>query len=402
MNQQANQDAGINGNPATLLAERAINELRRGRVIALTTPSKSPQCGDASSHCTLILSVETASAEAFSKLHALAFASNKHRSLVMATSSRRAQALSLNVGERENLELDQAVAVRLERSISLSTLQIYAGIAGAAPIAAEPKFETAHSNDSLHAAVTLTRHAQLLPTVIAVAVTSDELDDSLLCLGSEQVEIFQNRKRANSDDARLERIASARVPIRDEEQCEIVLFRDVSVDIEHLAIIIGDIGDLDCVPVRIHSACLTGDVLGSLRCDCGDQLRGAVQRMSARGGGVLLYLQQEGRGIGLANKLRAYSLQDTGFDTYDADEYLGFGVDDRSFSEAAQILQALNILRIQLLTNNPRKARVLASKGIEVVEQETLAGEANSHNEGYLNAKVVRAGHHIDVVGKKS
>jgi GTP cyclohydrolase II len=146
----------------------------------------------------------------------------------------------------------------------------------------------------------------------------------------------------------------------------------------------------------VHSACLTGDVLASLRCDCGDQLRGAVRNMSERGGGVLLYLDQEGRGIGLANKLRAYALQDTGLDTFDADEHLGFGPDERSFAEAAVMLRDLGIRRIRLLTNNPHKVDVLLREGIEVEAREPIIGARNAHNHRYLDAKVLRAGHVVD------
>ena len=147
--------------------------------------------------------------------------------------------------------------------------------------------------------------------------------------------------------------------------------------------------------MRVHSACLTGDVLGSLRCDCGDQLHDAMRRMSERGGGVLLYLQQEGRGIGLANKLRAYSLQDRGLDTYDADGHLGFDADDRSFTEAATMLRSLGCAAHHLMTNNPHKVDALAREGIEVLTREPLTGERNPHNERYLSAKATRAGHHL-------
>ena len=161
-----------------------------------------------------------------------------------------------------------------------------------------------------------------------------------------------------------------------------------------MAVVIGDRGRWpDPVPVRIHSACLTGDLFGSLRCDCGEQLRRSLRIFAAEGGGVLLYLAQEGRGIGLGNKLRAYSLQQQGLDTVDADCTLGFGADERLYDAAIEMLRHLQIDRVRLLTNNPEKVRALQDAGIEVVKREALYGTLNRHNLAYVKAKVSRAGH---------
>jgi GTP cyclohydrolase II len=149
------------------------------------------------------------------------------------------------------------------------------------------------------------------------------------------------------------------------------------------------------VPVRAHSSCFTGDLLGSLRCDCGEQLQTAVKRLHEEGGGVLLYLAQEGRGIGLANKLRAYELQDEGLDTVDADRHLGFSADERSYAIAAAMLKSLGYTRIRLLTNSPHKVRELRARGIDVEEMESLLAPPNEHNERYLRTKRDRAGHQI-------
>src|SRR5690606_25062404 len=171
------------------------------------------------------------------------------------------------------------------------------------------------------------------------------------------------------------------------------LFRDEIGHSEHVAVVIGRPNFDDVVPVRLHSACLTGDLLGSLRCDCGEQLRTAVSRIASLGGGVLLYLDQEGRGIGLPNKLRAYVLQDAGLDTVDADRHLGFLADERSYDVAAVLLRQLGITRIKLLTNNPQKINALREHGIEVLGRLPLVGSTNTHNERYLRAKLERAGH---------
>ena len=162
---------------------------------------------------------------------------------------------------------------------------------------------------------------------------------------------------------------------------------------QHLALTLGSWCKSKPVPVRIHSECLTGDVFGSARCDCGDQLRGAVEAIAKAGGGVLLYLAQEGRGIGLVNKLRAYRLQDDGFDTIDANEQLGFDADERVYAPAASMLKRLGYNRIRLMTNNPLKVSALKSHGIEIADRVPHAFPANGHNEHYLQTKAARAGH---------
>jgi GTP cyclohydrolase II len=172
----------------------------------------------------------------------------------------------------------------------------------------------------------------------------------------------------------------------------VVLYREVEGDAEHLAIIVGQPALDQPVPVRLHSACLTGDLLGSLRCDCGEQLRGAAERL-ARDGGVLLYLAQEGRGTGLASKLRAYRLQDGGLDTLQADRHLGFHADERDFQAASAILNDLGIRRIRLLTNNPHKIDALRAAGIEVADRLPLNAPVNGHNRRYMQAKHDLAGH---------
>jgi GTP cyclohydrolase II len=147
--------------------------------------------------------------------------------------------------------------------------------------------------------------------------------------------------------------------------------------------------------VRVHSECFTGDLLGSLRCDCGPQLHGAIERMAQEGAGVLLYLAQEGRGIGLVNKLRAYTLQDRGLDTVDANHALGWGADERDFMVAATMLDLLGLHSVRLLTNNPDKVAALAACGVNVVRREAHIIAANGVNDGYLGTKARRFGHYL-------
>jgi len=193
----------------------------------------------------------------------------------------------------------------------------------------------------------------------------------------------------------LKAVSEATVPLLDAQDTRIVAFRPYDGGLEHLAIIIGEPSTEKDEPVlaRLHSECFTGDLLGSLRCDCGDQLRGAINEIASTGGGVLLYLAQEGRGIGLVNKLRAYELQDRGFDTMDANEQLGFDADERVYLPAAEMLRQLGFASVRLMTNNPAKIEALSACDVNVVERVEHAFPSNRHNEHYLKTKAVRGGH---------
>lgn len=192
-------------------------------------------------------------------------------------------------------------------------------------------------------------------------------------------------------------LVEAALPLSAAPECRVIAFRPRFGGMVHLALCVGEWQRPSPPPlVRIHSACLTGDVLGSLRCDCGEQLTTAVRRMAEAGGGILLYLNQEGRGLGIVNKLRAYQWQDRGLDTVDANQVLGFGVDERDFTIAAAILRALNIHAVRLLTNNPHKEEALSLFGISVTERLPLAITPGEHNARYLATKAVRLGHQFE------
>jgi GTP cyclohydrolase II len=191
----------------------------------------------------------------------------------------------------------------------------------------------------------------------------------------------------------LEPVGEARVPLEGAEDARIVAFRPSDGSTEHLAIVIGQPDPAKPVLARLHSECFTGDLLGSLRCDCGQQLRGAIAEIARQRGGILLYLAQEGRGIGLVNKLRAYRLQDQGSDTADANEQLGFEADERIYLAAAEMLRRLGFKTVRLMTNNPEKVAGLERLGIAVVERVPLVIPANRFNRDYLTTKAKKFGH---------
>lgn len=181
----------------------------------------------------------------------------------------------------------------------------------------------------------------------------------------------------------------------------VVAFYNNRDDKEHAAFVHGDVCDSENVPVRLHSECLTGDAIGSLRCDCRDQLETALQAIGELDKGILLYMRQEGRGIGLTNKIRAYGLQDHGYDTVDANVALGFRDDEREYSVAAHMLNSLKVKSIRLMTNNPRKIAELTKHGIVVTERIPLVIPPNAHNRFYLETKATKSGHLIDPHGKE-
>ncbi len=193
-------------------------------------------------------------------------------------------------------------------------------------------------------------------------------------------------------DGFVERIAEAKLPTPWAE-FQVIGYRDTLHGTDHVAMVLGDVADGEPVLVRMHSECLTGDALHSLRCDCGFQRDAALKAIADAGRGVLVYLRQEGRGIGLLNKLRAYALQDAGADTVEANEQLGFAADLRDYGVGAQVLADLGIKRLRLLTNNPRKVVGLEGFGMEVVERVPLHAGENPYNEAYLATKRAKLGH---------
>jgi GTP cyclohydrolase II len=242
------------------------------------------------------------------------------------------------------------------------------------------------------AAIQLVKSSQGLPAVLAADVTAHSVscEENIVRVDADAVARF-------ADDAISSLIlaSEATVPLSSGTPTRFVVFRD-ALGGSPVAIIVGKPDFTKAVPVRLHSACLTGDVFGSRRCDCGDQLRLALARIESLGGGIILYLAQEGRGLGLANKMRTYQLQDDGLDTFDANTTLGFDDDERDYGVAARMLRMLNCTCIALLTNNPAKLDGLTKAGIDIATRMPLEAPINAHNRRYMTAKAVRSGHRFD------
>jgi GTP cyclohydrolase II len=361
------------GTPRTRAVHRAIAEARRGVPVILA--AKSP---------IIVVPAETVGAEGLRLIDLL---SATPASLLLAPS--RAAAIL-----RQNLA-DQApvIALKLARPlIDIATLR-----RAADPTLEQilPEFEPIPAPPAGLAALALGKLARLLPAMVAAPVrpgwASLPAGADLLTVPADDLLAYPTLLAAS-----LTKVAEVAVPLDAAPDARLIAFRALDQGIEHMAILVGDPAAHHAPLVRVHSECFTGDLLGSLRCDCGPQLQGAIARMAAEGAGAVLYLAQEGRGIGLINKLRAYSLQDRGLDTIDANRALGWEADERNFHIAAAMLRQLNLPRIRLLTNNPEKVTSLAACGIEIAARIPHSFAPNGVNDSYLATKSARFGHLLD------
>jgi GTP cyclohydrolase II len=353
--------------PATIRAvERAIGELRRGLPVRLLVDDGA----------WLVQAAELVEPEDLDSLRRPA----KEAPCLLVT-GRRAAALGLAVAAEDPLALEiaglSAATVRELADPTSGRRGVINGLPPRRPL----------SLDLGRAVIDLMKLARLLPAAVAApAAVADDSD--LLSVSGADVALYRFAAAGT-----LRQVSEARVPLHGAEQARVLAFRPSDGGREHLAIVIGEPRPQEAVLARLHSECLTGDLLGSLRCDCGDQLRGAIAAIARAGSGVLLYLAQEGRGIGLVNKLRAYTLQDRGADTLDANEQLGFDADERIYLPAAEMLHLLGFSRVRLLTNNPEKVQALVRCGVAVEERVPHHFPSNDHNEGYLDTKARRFGH---------
>jgi len=361
--------------PADVLegVERALGELRRGGAIVVCGPADAA----------LVRAAETVDVW---PLAFFARAGVAEKSLVVT--GRRAAILGLCDST--------ARSVRLTAGEDWTPARIEPLINPEAQGPVPPPGVKAHvviPGSAADAAIRLMKLARLLPAAVVAPLNAEDAavwarTHGRWSVNANAIEAFE---RLQAEDLRI--VSEARVPLIDAENTRIISFRSRDGGAEHLAIVVGALDASKPVLTRLHSECFTGDLLGSLRCDCGEQLRGAIQAIGREGAGVLLYLAQEGRGIGLVNKLRAYRLQDFGFDTLDANEQLGFDDDERVYLPAVQMLRLLGIGRVRLLTNNPAKVGALARHGVEVTERVAHVFPSNDHNRAYLQTKAKRSGH---------
>ena len=343
--------------------ERAIAALRTGRAVRIEGPEPLA-----------FVSIETATPEMLALVDPDATAP-------LLLSGRRAAALSL-ANEREAADPDQPVLIAREAWLDASAALTLADPAQDFARAPLGPLQPQHLDSPVNAkaALALTRAAGLLPALWIVDADSN----------STTVDLSELTDESLRPDVTL--LSRARLPLSDMPETQIFAFRGSDDGQDHVALLVGAFGGKPPL-LRLHSECLTGDVFGSLKCDCGPQLKEALRLIGTAGGGVLLYLRQEGRGIGLANKLRAYALQDRGLDTVDANLRLGFADDERDYAHAAAILRALGIDEVRLLTNNPTKVEALEREGIKVVERVAHHMPSNPHNADYLAVKREKSGH---------
>jgi GTP cyclohydrolase II len=348
--------AGLLGDADQIAFERAAAELRTGRPIVIADEAGA----------TLLAALDGITPHVYDLFQ-------EYGGARLVISGERAQTIGLKI--------EHSVALPL-RGLDRHTAQ---NIAVAPYMPAPTDWEP--GSDAASVALELCKYALLLPAAVSLELTGEDT------LPPDLFRIALNRLRAPAAAFELEIVSEADVPLAGNIETRFVVMRGGPAPRDQVAVIVGRPDTAEPVPVRVHSACLTGDMFGSLRCDCGDQLRNAIARLNAAGGGVLLYLDQEGRGIGIGNKMRAYSLQDDGFDTIDANSVLGFEPDERRYEYAAAMLAKLGFRRIVLLTNNPDKIEALEMAGIEVVERQPLTGTPTVQNLHYLYTKAQRSNH---------
>ncbi len=362
---------------ALVRVDRATAELRRGGLVVVT---------DGADSAALLGAAETVSDEGLDRLRgqsggAVALVLTRQRSAVLGIRAASGPVVSLGLPPDLSAEEIRRLADPTAESFP-TPAGLEPGAAGATTLAA--------------AGIELAKLARLLPAVLVAPLARRDGAGVVGWAARRDLLWVTVREIAGYETAAartLQPVGEARVPLIGAEAARIVAFRPSDGGAEHLAIIIGEPSPAGPVLTRLHSECFTGDLLGSLRCDCGDQLRGAIAEIARQGSGVLLYLAQEGRGIGLVNKLRAYRLQDRGADTFEANEQLGFDADERVYLPAAEMLRRLGFLQVRLMTNNPQKVAALTRCGIAVAERVAHVFPSNDHNERYLRTKASRLGH---------
>lgn len=358
-------DTSLFGTPGQVGLLRGLAEIRARRPVLVTTNSET------------LLALPLDGIDS-SRLAALKDCCSPHQSKLIL-SARRARWLGFHTSAP--MAFTVAAGTSVKRLLELALDSEVDHLPDAEP-----------AGEAAVAAIQLAKLAQSLPAVLAspaYRAGTPIFDPPLV-----SIEAWAVQKCRKDIVRSLRVVGEASLPLSIGTQTRFVAFSDAIGEIS-VAIIVGDPDLRKPVHVRLHSACLTGDVFGSRRCDCGDQLKLSLAHLGETGGGVILYLAQEGRGLGLGNKLRTYQLQQTGLDTVDANAVLGFDDDERDYGVAARMLQMIRIQRIVLLTNNPTKLDGLARSGIEITGRLPVEAPVNSHNARYLSAKATRAGHQL-------
>ena len=355
------------------ISSRLVSDLRLGLPIILKNDRVN----------SIVIAIETLQENRFSEI--INIAEKAHIELVIT--NRRAEVL------KARLYHEKVTRLRIEKNVSIDFLQATADPAQDLNYPYKGPFNSIREGDSILAeiAIDLCKKARLLPAALVVNISKES--ENLLIRNQVSHASIKDLSKQSYHFELLSNLSSARLPISNKTEVELKVYRDLTELSEHYAIVFGDPYNSDNCITRIHSACFTGDLLGSKKCDCGEQLKGAISTMQKHEKGVLLYLNQEGRGIGLANKMRAYHLQNMGFDTVEANHRLGFEDDERDLAIAAQILKSLNLNKIKLMTNNPRKIELLSEHGIKVSKRIPLIVKANSKNKNYLHTKAIKSGH---------
>ncbi|SDW43223.1 GTP cyclohydrolase II [Roseicitreum antarcticum] len=354
------------------LVMRARGDVRLGVPVILSHQGK----------CVLMIAAETLTLDRFNALAA------DQQPVQLLLTRHRVAALDVNLGPNDSLA-SKVVAISVPQGAGLDWVMSMAD--PAYPRATGHTADCAQPSDLMHdAAIALAKSAQLLPAALTVPIAdarSFAQANALCMIDAADVLAELSAERLQAP------VSSAVLPMAVHEAGRVHVFRPNDGGVEHYAIEIGNPDLSKPVLTRLHSACFTGDVMGSLKCDCGAQLQATCATMAAERGGLLLYLSQEGRGIGMANKMRAYALQDQGLDTVEANNHLGFNDDERDFRNGAAILKQLGISTVRLLTNNPAKMAILKAQGIAVTERVPLQVGKTAQNTRYLATKAAKSGH---------
>ena len=354
------------------ISSRLISDLRLGLPIILND----------SEQFFLVAAIETLYSKKLEKINEI----TKNLKFEIAITNRRAKVLKARIYNESvtRLSIKEDIDIQILHAIADPSKDLDYPFKGPFHSERDGNFDVASVS------LSLCKKARLLPASILIKIPKKIREE----LVSSQISESDIRElKSKNDNANfLPTLSSAQLPING-QNINLTVFREVTDITEHYAIIFGNPKANQPALTRVHSACFTGDLLGSEKCDCGEQFSVSMAKMKNEGNGILLYLNQEGRGLGLANKMRAYHLQNIGFDTVDANHRLGFEDDERDLEIAAKIIRSLGVSKIKLMTNNPRKVEFLTNNGITVKERVPLIASINPNNENYLKTKAKKSGH---------